>query len=849
MNYDIIRKQHSLGVRFYICEDGQKRPPLSIKWREGGSRPLSPDECVNALKEGVNLFWVYPKGYVVIDIDEKDIDSLAYVRRQTWWSEDTLGWYTNKGAHFVWKTDSIKHSPNVLFCTIGGKKVKIGEVRGLNNSGVVGYGNTLNGYTRELTNEKFSYVGKPSKEFCNGIRSLQTQKDSVREEVSIKDTVKKRTIKASAVFLDSDLSIESGNRNSELTRRAGHLAAWRLCGNRLHIDSLTFFLKYLNQRDCSEPLDDKEVEAIARSISRKERDKDRSKGGGPVIRHISDGDKDSNITEAEARMQALGNNVRFNEEFEDFEILHEVKGKDGQKRAVWMVMDEPSYRRYSEAIQTHLVSWVDYLVPVKGGKAVLKKPSKVRADLLFGIHLDSSCISDKAFYSRFCTTVTKRFTCRPFLEWMQGVIKSNPELIKRKRENPDDRLYKTFMGKLFNCPNDYKGRREDWDRVGMLYARTLMAGIVNRNYNPGCKFDLSPVLLGGKGCGKTEFYRIPFGPENCVTMVRKPNPVDMGVDANRGVFYMADEHYCSTEEENRRQKTFQTEREDKGRRAYDHRTTRVKRRSIMVKNADSLQPLFNDPAGNRRDIVFQVAPKHSDGSKQYWNMVRVFQDNLVELIVEAWVDYDLGVPPTLRGDEVSFVEGIADLYMKRDEAVEEAVENFTTKLKCLVAGRSLFNLFNGVGEVKSATPCYGKGGIFIPRPEEYQGYVFHFRALRWYVSWELGSSLNNIDERIQKAYQKLRRLEYSNGKNFFECRKNVYAASSDGGSFHKFDVRSTVYCLKNTEKTAKITTKNGDFLHQLTPLSPRGGDKTGFQDFIGHQNRGGEWCPKTQKTG
>lgn len=79
------------------------------------------------------------------------------------------------------------------------------------------------------------------------------------------ELIKTQTQPSSTKVTSADwhATITQGNRNTELTRRAGSLF-----GRGIPRDEVTKFLRYWNQEHCDPPLDRAEVDAIAESISR-----------------------------------------------------------------------------------------------------------------------------------------------------------------------------------------------------------------------------------------------------------------------------------------------------------------------------------------------------------------------------------------------------------------------------------------------------------------------------------------------------------------------------------------------------------------------------------------------------
>lgn len=180
----------------------------------------------------------------------------------------------------------------------------------------------------------------------------------------------------------------------------------------------------------------------------------------------------------------------------------------------------------------------------------------------------------------------------------------------------------TFIHKWLKC-EDTEYSRE--------VSRLIFAGGINRLYNPGCKFDDMPVLIGTKqGEGKSTFVRWlaiqdEFFGEVCEIEGQK------GIEALEGIWIceVAELLALTKAKEVEAVKGYITKLSDRYRRPFDRRVTEHKRQCVFVGTTNKEQ-FLTDKTGNRRYYPVKV----------YQNGYELFdkKDEIKAEILQCWAE-------------------------------------------------------------------------------------------------------------------------------------------------------------------------------------------------------------------
>ena len=197
-------------------------------------------------------------------------------------------------------------------------------------------------------------------------------------------------------------------------------------------------------------------------------------------------------------------------------------------------------------------------------------------------------------------------------------------------------------------------------------------GAVQRTYQPGCKLDEMPVLVGGQGIGKSAFVRAavpPDMPELFADGVRFDMRDKEQVEAVLGravieVSEMAGRGKAEIEHI----KQFVSRQDDGIVRLAWHRSAEpCPRRFIMVGTTNERRDLPNDPTGNRRFVPVEL---------RLGTHIEAFMDaNREQLWAEAMVAYhDHGLGAALPRSLHDAQRERAEEHRDRDDLIEDAIE-------------------------------------------------------------------------------------------------------------------------------------------------------------------------------
>lgn len=185
-------------------------------------------------------------------------------------------------------------------------------------------------------------------------------------------------------------------------------------------------------------------------------------------------------------------------------------------------------------------------------------------------------------------------------------------------------------------------------------SRLIFSGGINRLYNPGCKFDDMPVLIGTKqGEGKSTFVRWlalrdEFFGEVCEIEGQK------GIEALEGIWIceVAELLALTKAKEVEAVKGYLTKLSDRYRRPFDRRVTEHKRQCLFIGTTNKEQ-FLTDKTGNRRYYPIKVFQNGYDLFDK--------QDEIKSEILQCWAEakakYDKGdMKPYANRDLISEIK-------------------------------------------------------------------------------------------------------------------------------------------------------------------------------------------------
>lgn len=210
-------------------------------------------------------------------------------------------------------------------------------------------------------------------------------------------------------------------------------------------------------------------------------------------------------------------------------------------------------------------------------------------------------------------------------------------------------------------------------------SRLIFAGGIHRLYNPGCKFDDMPVLVGRQGEGKSTFVRwLALDDE----FFREVTEIEgqKGIEAIEGAWIceMGELLALTRAKDVEAVKSYITRLCDSYRKPFDKRISEHKRQCIFIGTTNK-QEFLTDKTGNRR--YYPVICNNS-GYDLFKNEKEIKED-ILQCWAEAKYLFDLGeLPPyadrslleTIRQHQAEAVEddyrvGMIEAYLKEKDVV------------------------------------------------------------------------------------------------------------------------------------------------------------------------------------
>ena len=239
----------------------------------------------------------------------------------------------------------------------------------------------------------------------------------------------------------------------------------------------------------------------------------------------------------------------------------------------------------------------------------------------------------------------------PFEEWLEAGPKWDGQ----------ERL-PGLLTELFGAPDD---------ALSTWAGRYLFVGGVQRTYEPGCKLDEIPVLIGEQGIGKSAFARAavpPDMPEMFSDGIRWDMREREQVEATLGrVVCEISEMAGRSKAEIEHVKSFISRQDDGHVRLVWHRSTEhLPRRFVLIGTTNNPNDLPNDPSGNRRFVP--VTLTHGSAVEAYMDATRE------QLWAEAMIAYHReGQGAALPRWLHDMQRDRAEEHRDRDDLIEDAV--------------------------------------------------------------------------------------------------------------------------------------------------------------------------------
>lgn len=180
------------------------------------------------------------------------------------------------------------------------------------------------------------------------------------------------------------------------------------------------------------------------------------------------------------------------------------------------------------------------------------------------------------------------------------------------------------------------------DEYSHEVSRLIFAGGIHRLYNPGCKFDDMPVLIGRQGEGKSTFVRW-IAMENEFFKEVTEIEGQKGIEALEGgwICEMGELLALTRAKDVEAVKSYVTRLCDSYRKPFDKRTTNHPRQCIFIGTTNKAE-FLTDKTGNRR--YYPVVCNNS--GYDLFNNEKAIKEDIRQCWAEAKYLYDLGeIPP------------------------------------------------------------------------------------------------------------------------------------------------------------------------------------------------------------
>lgn len=162
-------------------------------------------------------------------------------------------------------------------------------------------------------------------------------------------------------------------------------------------------------------------------------------------------------------------------------------------------------------------------------------------------------------------------------------------------------------------------------------SRLIFAGGIHRLYEPGCKFEDVPILMGDQGCGKSTLIRFLainddyFGE---LKLVEGQSAIENL--SGKWIMEIPEMSAFTKAKDQEAIKAFISRQRDSYRKPYDRNTTELLRRCTFICTSNDLQPLV-DKTGNRR---YYPVICHCNGYDIYDREVEI-RDYILQCWAEA----------------------------------------------------------------------------------------------------------------------------------------------------------------------------------------------------------------------
>lgn len=227
---------------------------------------------------------------------------------------------------------------------------------------------------------------------------------------------------------------------------------------------------------------------------------------------------------------------------------------------------------------------------------------------------------------------------------------------------------------------DYLGASDN--SIVRTATRKWLIGTVARPFNPGCKFEIMPVLIGGQGVGKSTMAAAlcplsedgetrEYFTDSIRSMTGDNDDDNQRVHSNWIIEVGEMSSFKKSDIDST--KAFISRQVDDYRLPYDRYVERHKRSNVFIGTTNSPE-FLKDRTGNRRFIPIEVGKQ--EPTKDFKN---IDEDDMKQILAEAYHYFKQGEKPTLSDDMLTTLNMVQEEYMTQDTE-EDAIKSYVNML-------------------------------------------------------------------------------------------------------------------------------------------------------------------------
>ena len=161
-------------------------------------------------------------------------------------------------------------------------------------------------------------------------------------------------------------------------------------------------------------------------------------------------------------------------------------------------------------------------------------------------------------------------------------------------------------------------------------SRLIFAGGIHRLYNPGCKFEDVPILMGVQGSGKsTLMHYLALNDDYFGELKVMEGQQAIENLSGKWILEIPEMSAFTKAKDQESIKAFVSRQRDAYRKPYDRNVTELPRRCIFLATSNDLQPLV-DKTGNRRWYPVEVKSNGYD--------ICDHEDEIREYVLQCWAE-------------------------------------------------------------------------------------------------------------------------------------------------------------------------------------------------------------------